>query len=150
VSEITPAAPADADALGALFTAARNAAMPWQADLHTAAEDRRFIGERVMPRCEVLVARRDGEVAGFLALGDDMVEHLYVRPDAQRTGIGSALLAAAKARRPAGLRLWVFQRNEGARAFYAGHGFTELQRTVGAENEEREPDVLLGWAGERP
>lgn len=32
-----------------------------------------------MPRCEVLVARRDGEAAGFVALGEDMVEHLYVR-----------------------------------------------------------------------
>ena len=150
MTEISPAAAADGDALAALFTAARNAAMPWQADLHTAAEDRRFIGERVMPRCEVLVARRDGEPAGFLALGEDMVEHLYVRPDAQRAGIGSALLEAAKARRPAGLRLWVFQRNEGARAFYAGHGFAELKRTDGADNEEREPDVLLGWAGEGP
>jgi ribosomal protein S18 acetylase RimI-like enzyme len=78
-----------------------------------------------------------------------MVEHLYVKPDAQRAGIGSTLLDAAKARRPAGLRLWVFQRNEGARAFYAKHGFAEVERTDGAANEEREPDVLLAWPGER-
>ena len=75
-----------------------------------------------------------------------MVEHLYVRPDAQRVGIGAALLEAAKARRPAGLRLWVFQRNHGARAFYARHGFAEMELTDGADNEEREPDVLLAWA----
>ena len=77
------------------------------------------------------------------------MEHLYVRPDAQRTGIGTALIEAAKERRPAGLRLWVFQRNEAARAFYARHDFTEVELTDGAGNEEREPDVLLAWTGRR-
>jgi GNAT superfamily N-acetyltransferase len=74
-----------------------------------------------------------------------MVEHLYVRPDAQRAGIGSALLEEAKRGRPNGLRLWVFQRNHAARAFYARHGFVEVRSTDGADNEEREPDVLLEW-----
>jgi putative acetyltransferase len=121
--------------------------MPWLPKLHTEAEDRRFFGERVLRECEVLVVRRSGAPVGFLALKDDMVEHLYVRPEAQREGIGSALLDAAKARRPSGLRLWVFERNSGARAFYARHGFTEVTRTDGSGNEEREPDVLLAWAG---
>jgi hypothetical protein len=48
---------------------------------------------------------------------------------------------------PGGLRLWVFERNSGARAFYARHGFAEVTRTDGSGNEEREPDVLLGWPG---
>jgi GNAT superfamily N-acetyltransferase len=74
-------------------------------------------------------------------------EDRYVEPDAQRSGIGSALLEAAKTRRPAGLRLWVFQRNHAARAFYAQHGFAEVELTDGADNEEREPDVLLAWTG---
>jgi putative acetyltransferase len=121
--------------------------MPWLPKLHTEAEDRRFFGERVLRECEVLVVRRSGAPVGFLALKDDLVEHLYVRPEAQREGIGSALLDAAKARRPSGLRLWVFERNSGARAFYARHGFTEVTRTDGSGNEEREPDVLLAWPG---
>jgi hypothetical protein len=41
----------------------------------------------------------------------------------------------------------VFERNSGARAFYARHGFTEVTRTDGSGNEEREPDVLLTWPG---
>jgi putative acetyltransferase len=138
---------ADGDALAATFRAAREAAMPWLPKLHTEAEDRRFFEERVLAECEVLVVRRSGAPAGFLALKDDMVEHLYVHPEAQREGIGSALLDAAKARRPNGLRLWVFERNSGARAFYARHGFTEVRRTDGSGNEEREPDVLLAWRG---
>jgi putative acetyltransferase len=127
--------------------AARDAAMPWLPRLHTEDEDRRFFGEHVLRECEVLVVRRSGAPVGFLPLKDDMVEHLYVRPEAQRGGIGSALLDAAKARRPGGLRLWVFERNSGARAFYARHGFAEVTRTDGSGNEEREPDVLLAWRG---
>jgi GNAT superfamily N-acetyltransferase len=76
-----------------------------------------------------------------------MVEHLYVRPDVQRAGIGSALLEVAKNRRPSGLRLWVFQRNHGARAFYARHGFAEVRFTDGSDNEENEHDVLRAWRG---
>ena len=44
-----------------------------------------------------------------------------------------------------GLRLWVFERNDRARSFYAHHGFTEVERTDGSGNEEKEPDVLLRW-----
>jgi GNAT superfamily N-acetyltransferase len=142
---IDSARPEDAAALAALFSAARRTAMPWLPELHTAAEDREFVERRVLAECEVLVARRDGEPLAFLALNGGQVDHLYVRPDAQRQGVGGALLDAAKARRPRGLQLWAFQRNGAALAFYARHGFTELDRTDGRDNEEREPDVRLGW-----
>ena len=143
--EIEAAAATDADAVAAVFRAARDAAMPWLPVLHGEAEDRRFFAG-VIAGCEVLVVRREGHVVAFVALGDELVEHLYVRPDAQRAGIGSALLEAAKGRRPHGLRLWTFERNQGARAFYARHGFTEVRFTDGSGNEERQPDVLLAWA----
>jgi GNAT superfamily N-acetyltransferase len=119
--------------------------MPWLPELHDAADDRAFIEHRVLAECEVLVARADAEVLGFLALRSDEVDHLYVDPGVQRRGHGGALLAAAKARCPGGLELWAFQRNTPALAFYARHGFTELYRTDGSGNEEREPDVRLGW-----
>jgi GNAT superfamily N-acetyltransferase len=143
--EIEAAAATDADAVAAVFKAARDAAMPWLPVLHDEGEDRRFFAG-VIAGSEVLVVRREGHVVAFVALGDELVEHLYVRPDAQRAGIGSALLEAAKGRRPHGLRLWTFERNQGARAFYALHGFTELRFTDGSGNEEKQPDVLLGWA----
>jgi GNAT superfamily N-acetyltransferase len=143
--EIEPATPADADAIAATFGAARRTAMPWLPSLHSEAEDRMYFADKVIPDCEVLVVRRERAPIAFLALKDEMVEHLYVRPEAQRAGIGSALLEAAKSRRPGGLRLWTFQRNQGARAFYAHHGFVEVELTDGAANEEREPDVLLSW-----
>jgi hypothetical protein len=43
------------------------------------------------------------------------------------------------------LRLWVFQQNAGARAFYERRGFKLVRFTDGAGNEEHEPDALYEW-----
>jgi putative acetyltransferase len=109
--------------------------MPWLPALHSADEDRRFFADRVFQECEVLVVRREGRPVAFLALSGHMVEHLYVEPEAQRNGFG-------------GLQLWSFQRNRRAREFYARRGFAEVRLTDGADNEEREPDVLMAWPAE--
>ncbi len=37
-----------------------------------------------------------------------------------------------------------------ARAFYARHGLVELERTDGAGNEERAPDIRMAWPGADP
>ena len=142
--EVDAATYEDADAVAATFGAARRAAMPWLPRLHSDTEDRRYFAA-VIGDCDVLVVRSEHQPVAFLALRDDMVEHLYVRPGFQRAGIGSALLEVAKSRRPGGLRAWVFQRNHHALAFYARHGFAEVMSTDGSDNEEHEPDVLLAW-----
>ncbi len=99
----------------------------------------------LLPHNEVWVAEEDDRVIGFTGLGDDSVTHLWVRPEEQNRGVGSALLGLAKERRPRGLQLWVFQRNVGARRFYERHGFTLAELTDGSRNEEREPDALYVW-----
>lgn len=91
-----------------------------------------------------LVAEVDGEVVGLLVLDGDDVDQLYVDPAMTGQGVGSRLLARAKAERPGGLELWTFQANAGARRFYARHGFVEAARTDG-DNEERAPDLRLAW-----
>ena len=58
---------------------------------------------------------------------------------------GTSLLDYAKERRVGGFRLWAFQRNAMARAFYRKHGLVELRTSDGSGNEEREPDVQFGW-----
>jgi Acetyltransferase (GNAT) family len=70
-----------------------------------------------------------------------MVEHLYVRPDLLRRGIGSALLQRAKERSSSGFRLWVFQENVPARRFYERHGLRLVEATdgVGTRNRRRIP-----------
>lgn len=144
---LRPAAADDAPALAELFLAARAAAMPYLPQLHAAAETRAFMASLVADGGSWLV-ERDGAPVGFLVLRGAHVEHLYVHPAHQRTGVGSRLLRHAQGLRPGGLELFVFQRNSAARAFYAAHGFTVARLTDGAGNEEREPDALLVWAGQ--
>ena len=118
--------------------------MPWLPVLHTRAEDLAWMTDVVLRLQEVWVAV-SGEATGFVALGEHEIEHLYVDPAAWRAGVGTALLDRAKERRPGGFRLWAFQRNAMARAFYRKHGLVELRTTDGSGNEEREPDFRLGW-----
>ena len=113
---------------------------------HTALEDRWWVANILLPQEEVWVAEEGGIVLGFLALHDGWVSQLYLRPGAWRRGIGSTLLAHAKALRPDGLRLWCFQVNARGRAFYEHHGFAVERMGDGSENEEREPDILYAWA----
>jgi ribosomal protein S18 acetylase RimI-like enzyme len=146
---LRPATPEDADELATILRAAMKRAMPWLPDLHTPDEDRWFIREVVLPQKEVWVAERDGVVAGFTALGlrdgVEFMEHIYVAPEHQRWGVGSELMERAKERRPTGFRLWVFQRNAGARDFYERHGLRLVELTDGSGNEEKEPDALYEW-----
>ena len=66
-------------------------------------------------------------------------------PEAQGRGTGSTLLQKAMECAGGLLELWTFQRNHAARRFYERHGFTAVVFTDGADNEEREPDVLYRW-----
>lgn len=139
------ARPGDADALAELFRAARAEAMPWLPNLHSADDDRRFFLEVCIPRQDVWVAELHHRVAGFAALAEGFLNHLYVHPESQGRGIGTALWARAKETYPRGFRLWVFQRNERARRFYEARGAVVLRLTDGTGNEEREPDALYEW-----
>ncbi|MGI8693349.1 MAG: GNAT family N-acetyltransferase [Geodermatophilaceae bacterium] len=91
----------------------------------------------VLPQGEELVAEQDGVIVGFASLGRvrdvgkpaevGEVWALYVLPEHQECGLGSALLAAGVARlRTLGFSsivLWVLTGNVSARAFYERRGF---------------------------
>lgn len=75
-----------------------------------------------------------GAVAGFAAVSDPgrdedarpgevELSALSVDPDAWRSGVGRALLGAARSRAPGPMTLWVFEGNDGALAFYGALGF---------------------------
>lgn len=90
------------------------------------------------------------EILGFAVLEDSWLDSLYVGPQHQARGIGTALLDLVKAQRPGGFSLWVFASNTGARGFYHRHGLVELEHTDGSANAERSPDVRMAWPGEEP
>ena len=99
---------------------------------------------------EVWLAEDDLGPAGFAVLKHDWLDSLYVGPDRQGSGIGSALLDLVKGLRPGGFGLWVFASNVPARGFYHRHGLVELEVTDGSANEERSPDVHMVWPGDDP
>ena len=142
---VRPCRPTDAPAVADAFLAARARCLPWLPKVHADADVRAWVARVLVFRPEVWVAEIEGVVVGFAALGDEHLDHMYVHPDFQNRGAGSALLHEALRHRPNGLRLWVFQRNAQARRFYERHGFVLLRATDGAANEERTPDALYGW-----
>jgi GNAT superfamily N-acetyltransferase len=73
------------------------------------------------------------------------VDHLYVHPDWRRRGIGTRLLDIAKRDNPEGIRLFCFQCNGGARAFYAARDMVVARSTDGSGSEEQEPDLEYLW-----
>jgi ribosomal protein S18 acetylase RimI-like enzyme len=110
---------------------------------------RSTLGGLFIERHPLWVAEEGRRVVGFVSLDDAHVVHLYVEPPAQNRGIGTTLLGFAKAERPTGLDLWVFQKNDGARRFYERYDFRLVRLTDGADNMEREPDAFYEWTPPR-
>lgn len=141
---VKPLDSSDAEAVASLHRASYDAALPWLAGRYTPEQDRFFFETLVFAQCRVWGVLDAGSLQGFIACRDGWIDQLYVRPGAQGRGIGSALIAQAKAVYPA-LQLWTFQRNAGAQRFYERHGFVAVESSDGSRNEEREPDRRYFW-----
>jgi GNAT superfamily N-acetyltransferase len=122
-----------------------DAALPTVRRAHPDDQVARWIADVLLPTHDVWVADADGTVVGVLALSQGRVDQLYLAPDWRGRGLGDRFVALAKQRQPRGLQLWTFQVNEPAQRFYRRHGFVEVERTDGAGNEEREPEVRFAW-----
>ncbi|MEV4440854.1 GNAT family N-acetyltransferase [Streptomyces sp. NPDC049577] len=137
----------DAGVIARVHVDSRAATMPYlPPQRRTHEEVVWWVREIVLAECLVWVAERGGEVVGYAALGGDVLEDLYLRPDLLRQGIGTLLLDEVKRHSPGGLSLYVFQQNTGARAFYERHGFTVADTDDGSRNMERLPDMTMRWA----
>ncbi|MEZ5095137.1 MAG: GNAT family N-acetyltransferase [Nocardioides sp.] len=145
---LRPALDSDGDQVADVHLAARGAA-PMPASVHSDAEVRAWLAGRIGAD-PVWVAERGSRVVGYARFPGAWLDDLYVHPDHQGHGIGSALLDVVKAQRPDGFCLWVFESNAPARVFYERHGLVALERTDGSGNEERTPDVRMAWPGRDP
>jgi len=143
----------ESDMIAEVFISSRRG-MTFLPTIHTDDQIRTWIRDQMVPAHGVWVAEETGRIRGFAALSGDLLGHLYVHPEDQSRGIGTALLDVVKRERPTGFRFWVFQRNEGARRFYERHGCRLVELTDGSRNEEKEPDALYEWvpqvSGVRP
>jgi len=107
----------------------------------------KWVAGVLLPGHDVRVAvslTNKSALIGVVALSPGWVNHLYVVTSEQGRGVGSRLQRHAQDSTAEALQLWAFQRNMRARDFYERHGFVELRRTDG-DNEEHEPDVLYRW-----
>lgn len=127
-----------------VFRNAFDARLPWLAGRHSPEEDLAFWSGYLFANCVIWGVARQDDLIGVIAFRENWIEQLYVLPHAQGQGIGARLLDQAKSAHCV-LSLWTFQRNVGARRFYEAHGFLARRETDGADNDEREPDMLYQW-----
>ena len=104
----------------------------------------------------VLMAKVEGDVAGFIALRtgqdagyDATIEHLHVLPHAKGRGIGRHLMAEAARRLAAAgggaVCLWVFEANQAAIDFYERLGGATDAHGVDKFAGSDAPDRRIGW-----
>ena len=117
--------------------------LPTQQGL-TLEDDDRIFRRYILPRDAFWVAHDGAGIAGFLGMQGDYIDRLYVLPDRQGQGVGSALMAKAKELSPAGLRLHTHQQNTQARAFYKRRGFRAVKFGI-SPPPENAPDVEYHW-----
>jgi len=144
--EIRPLAADDVDAVVRVWSATKRDTYDFipQEQGRSVADDDAFFREHILPRCAIWIAIENGNVLGFLAIATTYVDRLYVRPDAQRRGVGAALLAKAIELSPSGFELHTHQKNTKARAFYEKAGLTAVRFGL-SPPPESEPDVEYHW-----
>ncbi|HAI04960.1 MULTISPECIES: GNAT family N-acetyltransferase [Pantoea] len=129
--EIRPFTEADRPFLRTLFLAARRHNWRWLdgSDWQLEDFDGVILGETV------LVADCDGQRVGFAGLleNDNFLHSLYVDPDWQGRGAGSALLEAVQARFTSTGALKCLTMNKAAQAFYLKHGWKMIAQGEGEQ-----------------
>ena len=137
-----------------MWHASKHAAFSYVAaqQAYTLDDDRAFLRDSLAIESTIWLAETAAEIVGFMAIKyvpavadpDALLDQLFVARGRERTGIGSTLLAIAKQLFPTGLRLYTFQRNVAARAFYEQRGFTAACFGM-SPPPDNEPDVEYRW-----
>jgi GNAT superfamily N-acetyltransferase len=104
---------------------------------------RRFFEDTVVPQNAVCVVRHGSQWRAFMAHTPQTICQLYVRVSHLGQGLGSALIARAKATSSGRLWLYTFAQNHRARRFYEHHGFVETERE--SQNMYRLEAIRCEW-----
>lgn len=129
-----------------MWRASKRAAFPYieVQQRYTLENDTGYFRDVLAPECDIWLAEDGGRIVGMIALRDHLIDQLFVGVDAQRQGVGAALLDKARERSPDHLRAYTFQKNAPARAFFEKHGF-EIVRAGLSPPPENEPDLEYAW-----
>lgn len=122
-TSIRPYTPADADDLIHVWRRAATIAHDFLPQAFMQQEEI-AIREQYLPHTDTWVALHAHRIIGFIALLGNEIGGLFVDPEAQRQGVGRALLSHARAQRANdSLTVEVFAKNLAAVAFYERCGF---------------------------
>jgi ribosomal protein S18 acetylase RimI-like enzyme len=147
--ELRVAVPGDADTVADVYLRSRRELVAFAPLAHSDEDVRGWIARRLIPAGRTTVAVVDGAIVGFVSVSAakdcSWITHLYLDPAWIGRGIGSRLLELARRELAPPIRLYTFQENQRARAFYERRGFTAVSFGDGSGNEEKCPDVLYEW-----
>jgi len=142
---IRPYEPRDLDAAAEAANAACRQAYAYFGYNHPVSVSRQRLLETVAEGQRCFVPEISGVVAGIFTLKPAFIDKLFIAPQWQGAGMGSACLDLAKALYPQGIELHCAQQNYGARRLYERHGF------IAVTHEIFEPigigDVIYRWPG---
>lgn len=148
---LRPATADDLPAVAEVHLASRaGAGEAFPPGVHSDDDARAWVRGWDLAAYDVWVAADGEEIVGYARCTPTWLDDLYVRPEHQGRGVGGALFDLVTSVRPGGFCLWVFESNTPARAFYRSRGCLELERTDGAGNEEKAPDIRVAWPGAAP
>ena len=121
---LRPAADADLDEVARVWHEAALSMDGAPADVPVLEALRKRIDDELGSGWELRVAERGGRIAGMLALkpGEAVLDQIFVAPGEQRSGVGKALLDAAKREMPGGFTLRMAASNQRATRFYEKEG----------------------------
>jgi ribosomal protein S18 acetylase RimI-like enzyme len=117
----------------------------WMPRVHSRDDVVKHFEDDEKMKRNTIVAVDGSRVRGFVTLTrEGFITALYVEQASRNQGIGGLLLARVKRELSPEINLYTFQANEAAQKFYKRHGFVEINRTTG-DNEENLPDILMEW-----
>lgn len=95
---------------------------------HTPAHQAEYL------RCEISAGKKvylltEGRPVGIVSVQGNLIENLYVLPDAQRNGYGTKLLLFAMQQCSGTPLLWILENNQMAYALYFKHGFRKTGKS---------------------
>lgn len=96
--------------------------------LHTAERQAVYLTDKLAGGARLYLLRLDGKAAGIVSVTGSLIEDLYILPDCQNRGLGTALLRYAVSRCEGRPTLWILENNAGAERLYRREGFVPTGR----------------------